>query len=296
MSAIAAVLGSTTTSPANAPTLAEIAAQAATVTADLTSAREAARKAKHDAIAAILDILRPAWELITRRPRIAEGSGNDPLRTYADEGKTLADWRGVRIAGDGPEKDGKRDDTRGSTSGTALYWCDNGTFRTLTYDGHWSRWQGEGSSWTAEVEEHDDLDTALETWPEIDPEDLAKRIQTKIAKALDEARGRQTTLVAAAESSKRIADAVKGSTSATGPESNPDVSVMVEPSPDVSVMVEHMPDHLKASHRAAGNWGIYPHNGAVRERMTRADADDLVASDEDGYARIITTAVDEAQP
>lgn len=27
---------------------------------------------------------------------------------------------------------------------------------------------------------------------------------------------------------------------------------------------ETMPDHLRSSHRAAGNWGSHPHNGAVR--------------------------------
>jgi hypothetical protein len=30
------------------------------------------------------------------------------------------------------------------------------------------------------------------------------------------------------------------------------------------VIVEVMPDHLVASHEAAGNWGIWPHNGADR--------------------------------
>jgi hypothetical protein len=29
-------------------------------------------------------------------------------------------------------------------------------------------------------------------------------------------------------------------------------------------LIERMPAHLCASHRAAGNWGDYPHNGAVR--------------------------------
>lgn len=30
------------------------------------------------------------------------------------------------------------------------------------------------------------------------------------------------------------------------------------------VVVERMPDYLRASHRAANNWGRYPHNGAER--------------------------------
>jgi hypothetical protein len=30
------------------------------------------------------------------------------------------------------------------------------------------------------------------------------------------------------------------------------------------VLVETMPEHLRASHEAAGNHGVYPHNGAER--------------------------------
>jgi hypothetical protein len=57
--------------------------------------------------------------------------------------------------------------------------------------------------------------------------------------------------------------------------------------PEPQVLVEYMPDEHKASHRAAGNWGTWPYNGAVRERMKREDADEIVQADEDGYARII---------
>lgn len=53
------------------------------------------------------------------------------------------------------------------------------------------------------------------------------------------------------------------------------------------VTLETMPDQHVASHRAAGNWGTYPANGAVRERMTREDAEQIIADDEDGYAHIV---------
>lgn len=53
------------------------------------------------------------------------------------------------------------------------------------------------------------------------------------------------------------------------------------------VTVEFMPDDKKESHRAAGNWGRWPHNGAVREVMYESDALDMVADDADGYARIL---------
>lgn len=37
---------------------------------------------------------------------------------------------------------------------------------------------------------------------------------------------------------------------------------------DDAVEIEWMPEHLRESHRAAGNSGRYPHNGALRLRVT----------------------------
>lgn len=36
------------------------------------------------------------------------------------------------------------------------------------------------------------------------------------------------------------------------------------PAARLLTLIERMPAHLCASHKAAGNWGDYPHNGAVR--------------------------------
>jgi hypothetical protein len=55
------------------------------------------------------------------------------------------------------------------------------------------------------------------------------------------------------------------------------------------VTVETMPDYLRGSHRAASSWGMYPHNGAVREHVSLEEAEEIVASDPDGYAHIVTT-------
>ena len=54
-----------------------------------------------------------------------------------------------------------------------------------------------------------------------------------------------------------------------------------------TVIVETMPEHLRSSHRAAGNWGVYPLNGAIRERLDLGEAEEIVETDEDGYAHII---------
>lgn len=49
---------------------------------------------------------------------------------------------------------------------------------------------------------------------------------------------------------------------------------------DELVTVEIMPEQHRGSHRACGNWGVYPHNGATRERMTRVEAEELCEGDE----------------
>lgn len=41
------------------------------------------------------------------------------------------------------------------------------------------------------------------------------------------------------------------------------------------VLVEYMPEHLRSSHAAARNSGVYPHNGAVRVAVERTCADRL---------------------
>ena len=42
-----------------------------------------------------------------------------------------------------------------------------------------------------------------------------------------------------------------------------------------TVVVEWMPEHLRASHEAAGNGGVYPHNGAERLRVYADCADHI---------------------
>jgi hypothetical protein len=50
--------------------------------------------------------------------------------------------------------------------------------------------------------------------------------------------------------------------------------------PSDTVVVEWMPTHLRESHRAAGNWGIYPMNGALRLRV-HPDCAAMIADNED---------------
>src|SRR5690606_35970839 len=57
-------------------------------------------------------------------------------------------------------------------------------------------------------------------------------------------------------------------------------------SPDDTVVVEYMPLYLRASHEAARNVGVYPHNGAIRIRCERSCAESIVANDAD-WSRIV---------
>lgn len=46
-----------------------------------------------------------------------------------------------------------------------------------------------------------------------------------------------------------------------------------------TVTVEHMPEQHRASHEAAGNRGVYPHNGAVRLQLSPECAESLCDGD-----------------
>ena len=47
------------------------------------------------------------------------------------------------------------------------------------------------------------------------------------------------------------------------------------------VLVEYMPQHLRASHTAAGNSGVYPHNGSLRIRVHPDCAQEILLFDPD---------------
>ena len=53
-------------------------------------------------------------------------------------------------------------------------------------------------------------------------------------------------------------------------------------------LIETMPDWLRASHRAARNWGVYPHNGAVRSIVDECDLPD----DDAEYDHVIREATE----
>lgn len=52
--------------------------------------------------------------------------------------------------------------------------------------------------------------------------------------------------------------------------------------------IEWMPVHLRASHVAAGNGGIWPHNGAERLLCCDACADSLLADDAEWASEVVS--------
>jgi hypothetical protein len=53
-----------------------------------------------------------------------------------------------------------------------------------------------------------------------------------------------------------------------------------------AVVLEYMPRSLRSSHDAAGNAGLWPHNGAERAMVERGCAECIVDA-EDGWASIV---------
>lgn len=194
----------------NLAALGELAGQAAAVQSDLDAAATREREASLALLAAVLTKAKPGLPAICSRPVLAESGGNDPLRTWnGGDSTTRAAWRGVCIAGDDEEvREGRRDDNRGPIAGCGLWLRPDLSLAELAYDGSWSRWQGEGSAWSATVSEYPDIGAAIAAgWNKLDPEDVAKVLAdamtavlagkaTERAKAMRERAGKLSAVAA----------------------------------------------------------------------------------------------------
>jgi hypothetical protein len=61
------------------------------------------------------------------------------------------------------------------------------------------------------------------------------------------------------------------------------------------VVLETMPDCWRESHRASGNFGFYPSNGAERRIVSREEAEEICRADEDAYDHIVRDLHGEVQ-
>ncbi len=123
------------------------AARAAAESDELASAIDAERSAEAAVLDAVIAAAKPGLRAVCSRM----------LKSYAvltdegDERKTRFAEKGLLLDGSGAQSRGERGATRGPYSGEDLYLLDDGRLARVTYLGGWSRWQGESSSWEAEM-------------------------------------------------------------------------------------------------------------------------------------------------
>lgn len=55
---------------------------------------------------------------------------------------------------------------------------------------------------------------------------------------------------------------------------------------DQTVLVEYMPEYLRASHVAAGNRGVWPHNGSERLHLSAECAETWTRDDPEWVTRV----------
>jgi len=138
-------------------TLSQITEVAATVAAE----HETLERAKSAELAqgvilldALLERIKTAVPALVSRVASAETTTWHGQTTDTDW--RYFSWRGLRVWGTGAERDHLQDN-RGRYGGSALFLARHPkpvsvTWELVTYDGSWSRWQGEGEHWEAESE------------------------------------------------------------------------------------------------------------------------------------------------
>lgn len=118
------------------------------IAADQESAAIAARDdAEAELLTRAVNAALPALKALSKKVRTSY-SVFWPDSVSTDDRSTYSDFRAIRLAGNGAERDYPRADS-GSYGGEDLFLLDDGTFAIATYGGRWSRWQGASSSWYA---------------------------------------------------------------------------------------------------------------------------------------------------
>jgi hypothetical protein len=100
-------------------------------------------------------------------------------------------WRGLLVSGTGAERDHPQDN-RGRYEGGGVWLASDGRWYLVTYEGTWSRWQGEGDEWWAGADE-------LTTAQAIERAGSVEVILSAIATALQSHAGKRDKATARAE-------------------------------------------------------------------------------------------------
>lgn len=112
--------------------------------ATLQAAIDEQRQAEEELLEKLVESVRPALRALSSRLKASERMWWPTSVETATE-KTYHPERGVRLDGNGPERDHPRAND-GSVGGTDLVLLDDGTFARLDWTGNWTRWQGRTSN------------------------------------------------------------------------------------------------------------------------------------------------------
>ena len=158
--------------------------------ATMEAAFDEERAAEEELLEKLVDAVRPALRALSSRLKASETT-SWPTSTETSTEKTYHPERGVRLDGNGPERDHPRAND-GSIGGTDLVLRDDGTFARLDWTGTWTRWQGRTSEETSTLTRIA-LRDVVETW-DVDEiaATLSERLEAQVA-------GRATKTTAASK-------------------------------------------------------------------------------------------------
>jgi len=144
------------------------------------------RAAEEDLLEKLVDAVRPALKALSSRLKASETTFWPTSAEIATE-KTYHPERGVRLDGNGPERDHPRAND-GGIGGTDLVLLVDGTFARLDWTGAWTRWQGRTSEETSTLTRLD-LDAVVETW---DVDEIAATLSERLEAQLAGRSGKTT--------------------------------------------------------------------------------------------------------
>lgn len=140
--------------------------------------------------AALERACRAAAPLIDHLGQLPQRTRDDvwPDRSCAETETTAFEWLAVHLVGDAEAMELFPRGNRGDYGGEGLWLDTEGQLRTITYEGSWSRWQGEAGFWRTTASVVDPADAA-EAWS---LDDLLVALETLVERAAKELPARTT--------------------------------------------------------------------------------------------------------
>jgi hypothetical protein len=127
-----------------------LAPDAARINAEHAAAIDAERTAEAQVLEAAIAHAKPALRAVCGKVRVYERHyWVNSVQTETDT--TDHEVPGLLLAGNGTAQEDHPRSNGGAYEGCGLWLLRDGTLAELTYAGHWSRWQGSASEWTADL-------------------------------------------------------------------------------------------------------------------------------------------------